>query len=140
MSQLHQPGRASTAPIVGRRIRVGLVGCGRIAASHFDAFETHAAECEVVAVCDTDPAALAKAVERTGARGLASIDELLASSDADVVVLATPSGLHAGQAIRCAAAGRHVVTEKPMATRWEDGKAMVAACDRAKMCICSSSS
>ncbi len=118
-------------PITGRKIRMAVVGCGRIAGRHFDAFEAHAADCEVVAVCDSDPAALEAAVAGTGARGFASLDELLAGSDADVVVLATPSGLHAAQAIRAAEAGRHVVTEKPMATRWQDGKAMVTACDAA---------
>ncbi len=123
--------RAVGQPITGRKIRMAVVGCGRIAERHFEAFAAHAADCEVVAVCDTDAAALAAAVEHTGAKGFASLDALLAGSDADVVVLATPSGLHARQAIRCAEAGRHVVTEKPMATRWEDGKAMVAACDAA---------
>ena len=118
-------------PITGRKIRMAVVGCGRIAERHFEAFATHAADCEVVAVCDTDAAALAAAVEQTGARGFATLDDLLAGSDADAVVLATPSGLHAAQTIRCAEAGRHVVTEKPMATRWQDGKAMVAACDAA---------
>jgi len=47
------------------------------------------------------------------------------------VILATPSGIHSEQAIAVAAAGRHVMTEKPMATRWQDGKKMVAACDQA---------
>jgi UDP-N-acetyl-2-amino-2-deoxyglucuronate dehydrogenase len=56
---------------------------------------------------------------------------MLASCDADAFVLTTPSGLHPEQAIQVAKAGRHVVTEKPMATRWEDGKKMVAACDEA---------
>jgi UDP-N-acetyl-2-amino-2-deoxyglucuronate dehydrogenase len=126
-----RPAFVSAAPITGRKIRVALVGCGRIAANHFEAFEAHASECEVVAVCDSDAAALERAVARTGAKGFRTLDALLANSDADVVVLATPSGLHAAQAIACAEAGRHVVTEKPMATRWEDGKAMVAACDRA---------
>ena len=118
-------------PILGRRIRIGLVGCGRIADRHLEAFAAHPDDCELVAVCDTDATRLGEAVERTGAKGFGSLDELLAGSDADLVVLATPSGLHAGQAIRCAEARRHVVTEKPMATRWQDGKAMVAACDAA---------
>mgnify|MGYP001262290994 FL=1 len=48
-----------------------------------------------------------------------------------MIVLATPSGMHAAQTIQAAEAGRHVMTEKPMATRWHDGQAMVAACDRA---------
>jgi UDP-N-acetyl-2-amino-2-deoxyglucuronate dehydrogenase len=48
-----------------------------------------------------------------------------------VVVLTTPSGLHAEQAIKIAASGRHVMTEKPMATKWADGLRMVKACDDA---------
>lgn len=126
-----KPHRVGSPAITGRRIRVAVVGCGRIAANHFESFEAHASECEVVAVCDTDPDALARAVTRTGAAGFGTLEELLAGSDADLVVLATPSGLHAIQAIACAGAGRHVVTEKPMATRWADGQAMVAAADRA---------
>ena len=57
--------------------------------------------------------------------------DLLKSRVADVIVLATPSGIHAEQGIAAAEAGYHVVTEKPMATRWADGKRLVQACDRA---------
>jgi len=118
-------------PIVGRRIRIALVGCGRIAGKHFEAIATHGERLELVAVCDSDPAALRTAVERTGARGFGSLGELLAGCDADLVVLCTPSGLHPAQTLQIAAAGRHVITEKPMATRWLDGKHMVEACDAA---------
>lgn len=117
--------------ITDRKIRFGLVGCGRISRNHFHALELHREHAELVGVCDIDPAALAAAVEKTGVPGFNSLDALLAGTDADIVVLATPSGLHAEQAIRVAAAGRHVMTEKPMATRWQDGKAMVHACDMA---------
>ncbi len=115
--------------VTGRRPRFALVGCGRIAANHFSAFEQMRDRAELVAVCDIDSAALAAATNRTGARGYGSLTELLAGSDADIVVLATPSGLHPKQAIQVAESGRHVMTEKPMATRWEDGKRMVQACD-----------
>lgn len=121
-----------TKPVVdARRIRFALAGCGRISANHFEAIAAHAGECELVGVADVDPAALASAVAATGAPGFRSLDAMLAGTDADCVVLATPSGLHAEQAIRVAQAGRHVMTEKPMATRWQDGKRMVAACDQA---------
>lgn len=122
---------ADKRPVTGRPIRFALVGCGRIAANHFEALAAHQPEAELVAVADVDPARLAAAVERTGARGFPSLDALLAGSDADCVILATPSGIHAAQAIRAAEAGRHVVTEKPMATRWQDGTRMVQACDAA---------
>ena len=120
----------STQPdsISDRPVRFALVGCGRISANHVAALEQHRERAQLVAVCDTDPAALAAAQTRTGAPGFASLDALLTGSDADIVVLATPSGLHARQAIQAARAGRHVLSEKPMATKFEDGQAMVRAC------------
>ena len=124
------PSRAR--PITGRRIRFGLVGCGRISANHIAAIEAHGERAELVAVCDVAGDRLEATRVQTGAAAYDSIEGLLAHEPAvDAVILATPSGLHAAQAIACAAAGRHVVTEKPMATRWQDGKAMVHACDSA---------
>ena len=55
--------------ITGRKIRMALVGCGRIAANHFGAMEQHAENVEIVDVCDVDRDALDKAVQRTGAKG-----------------------------------------------------------------------
>lgn len=118
-------------PITDRSIRFALVGCGRISANHIAALKKHVERAHLVAVCDTDPAALAAAVQASGAKGYAKLETLLAETDADIIVLATPSGMHPVQAIQCAEAGKHVMTEKPMATRWEDGKRMVAACDAA---------
>jgi len=118
-------------PILDRRIRFALVGCGRISPNHVDAIARHSDRAELVAVCDVDPAALAKTAEATAARPFPSLRALLDGSNADVVVLATPSGLHPQQTVQIAEAGRHVMTEKPMATRWQDGQRMVAACDQA---------
>ncbi|MDC8783947.1 Gfo/Idh/MocA family protein [Roseateles koreensis] len=119
-------------PILDRPIRFALVGCGRISKNHLEAIAAHGGRAELVAVCDTRPEALAAAVASTGAAGFASLEALLASTDpqtrADVVVLATPSGLHPQQAIKVAAAGRHVLSEKPMATKLDEGIAMVRAC------------
>src|SRR5919206_3303538 len=119
-----------TKPFVrDRKIRFALVGCGRISANHFDALDRHKDRAELVAVCDIDPEALARAEARTGAPAFRTLDLLLAGSDPDIVILSTPSGVHADQAVQVAEAGRHVMTEKPMATRWQDGKRMVHACD-----------
>lgn len=117
--------------ILDRKLRFALVGCGRIARNHINALREHRDRCELVGVCDIDPRALDEAAGQTGARPYASLDQMLAQCEMDAVVIATPSGLHPGQAIQIARAGRHVVTEKPMATRWEDGKRMVAAADEA---------
>jgi UDP-N-acetyl-2-amino-2-deoxyglucuronate dehydrogenase len=56
---------------------------------------------------------------------------MLEKTSADCVILSSPSGLHSAQTILVAQSGRHVMTEKPMATRWQDGLAMVRACDAA---------
>ncbi|HYR09535.1 MAG TPA: Gfo/Idh/MocA family oxidoreductase [Longimicrobium sp.] len=117
--------------ITGRRIRFAVVGCGRISEKHLEALQKHGEHAEVVAVCDVDEAAVRAAAERTGARPFRRIEHLLEESDADAVVLCTPSGLHAEQGIQVAQAKRHVITEKPMATRWQDGKRLVQACDAA---------
>lgn len=116
--------------IVGRPIRIGVVGCGRIAANHFKAIEAHPGQLQLTAVCDTDPKVLEAASTRLNVPGYASLAELL-ETDVDVVALCTPSGLHPAHAIQAARAGRHVITEKPMATRWQDGLRMVRECDQA---------
>jgi UDP-N-acetyl-2-amino-2-deoxyglucuronate dehydrogenase len=118
-------------PIVDRRIRFALIGCGRISANHLSALEVHAAEAELVAVCDNDQKALDVATAKAHVPGFTSLSEMLAQTSADVGVIATPSGLHPEQAIEIAHAGWHVMTEKPMATRWEDGRRMVKSCDDA---------
>jgi len=119
------------APVTGRKVRFALAGAGRIAANHMESIKAHAERAELVAVCDTDPAKLAAAVERTGARGYPSLEAMLAAETPDCVIITTPSGLHSQQVIQCARAGFNVMTEKPMATRWQDGLAMVRACDEA---------
>ncbi len=117
--------------VSGRKVRFALVGCGRIAKNHFEAIKCHRDRAELVDVCDIDPEALGVAIATTGAKGHSSLTALLERTDADCVVLTTPSGLHSGQAIQVAGAGRHVMTEKPMATRWNDGLTMVDGCDKA---------
>lgn len=121
------------APITDRKIRFALVGCGRIAQNHFAALKQHADRAELVSVCDIDDKALEAAAELTGAKPFLTLSSMLADTTADVVILTTPSGLHPEQTIEVAISGRHVMTEKPMATRWHDGLRMVKACDDAKV-------
>ena len=117
--------------ITGRKIRIAVAGCGRIAANHFASIAQYPDDLELVAVCDNNPAALQSAQEAHAAPGFRSLAEMLEKVDLDVVSICTPSGQHSEQAMQIAAAGRHVISEKPMATRWKDGVDMVKACDRA---------
>ena len=117
--------------ITGRKLRFAIAGCGRISKNHFAAIRAHSRDIELVAICDTEAERVEKLAYEEGAVAYTSLAGLLASANVDVVVLATPSGLHARQAIEAAQVGCHVVTEKPMATRWEDGRHMVEVFDRA---------
>ena len=118
-------------PIADRKIRFALVGCGRIAQSHFNAIKQYKDLAEIVGVSDINPDSLASAVKTTGATPYSSLSEMLIKSNADAYILTTPSGLHSNQAIEIAKAGKHVISEKPMATNWKDAKRMVKACDDA---------
>jgi UDP-N-acetyl-2-amino-2-deoxyglucuronate dehydrogenase len=118
-----------------QKIKIALVGCGRIADKHFEAIEKHQTSLELVGVCDTNVDVLAKAVKKTKCKDYTNLTELLADTEATLIILCTPSGLHSAQTIQIASCGKHVMTEKPMATRWQDGLNMVEACDRAGVCL-----
>lgn len=117
--------------ITDRKIRIAIVGCGRIAKNHFGSLDKHRDELELVAVCDTNPAAAKPYAKQYNVPTYTSLEQMLEQHQLDLVSLCTPSGLHADQATLAAKHGVHVVTEKPMATRWADGVRMVKACDEA---------
>ncbi len=120
------------SPIIDRPIKIALVGCGRISGKHFQAIEELKQDLKLVGVCDTDPGALNRAETEQKAPGYASLTEMLQACEADLITLCTPSGIHSQQVIECAHSGRHLVTEKPMATRWQDALDMIRASDEAR--------
>lgn len=72
--------------------------------------------------------------ERFGVRACASESELLAS-DVQAVYIATPTHLHARQAISAAEAGKHVLCEKPLATNVSEAQRIADACRGASVCL-----
>ena len=118
-------------PIVNRKIRIAIAGCGRISKNHFGSIEKHSAHLELVAVCDIEQSTLASHQAQYKVTGYLHLADMLQTEKPDMVVLCTPSGIHADQAVLAASHGVHVITEKPMATRWHDGLRMVRACDEA---------
>lgn len=117
--------------IIDRRLKIGVVGCGRISVNHFRSIKQCSEDLELTAVCDICDEALQKASTEYGVKGYLDLKDMISSEALDLVVLCTPSGLHPAQAILAAAYGIHVVSEKPMATRYSDGLKMVKACDEA---------
>ncbi len=112
-----------------RKIKIAIIGCGRVSRNHFAAIEKHTDDFELVAVCDSDEATLDDLKKKYNITAYNDYTKLLRESDCDIVSLCTPSGQHAVQTIFAARQGKSVITEKPMATRWKDGIAMVHTCD-----------
>lgn len=111
-------------------MRLGLIGAGAVAELHADA----AAALEGVsvgAVCDLDADLAAKVAAPHRARVFTDYRDLLTSGVADAVIISTPHSLHTAMVADAAAAGLHVLVEKPMATTVRDCLAMTEACQRA---------
>ncbi len=117
--------------ITDRKIRIGIVGCGRISKNHFESIKKHHENIELTAICENNKEVLEKYKQKYNVPAYLQIDNMLKAEKIDLIALCTPSGLHACQAEVAANYGVHVMTEKPMATRWKDGIRMVKACDDA---------
>lgn len=94
------------------RVRVGIVGGGRIADLNIIGWLAHPAG-EVTAVCDVDEATRSRRAEQWKCRAYANLDEMLADPNVDAVEILTPHHLHASQAIAALRAGKHVSLQKP---------------------------
>lgn len=110
--------------------RVALVGCGRISRNHLEAI-SRVDGLDLVAVADTVPERAAAAASQYQVPWFLSLDEMLGSVDCDIVTIATPSGLHASQGAAAARAGKHVVSEKPMAISLAGADELIMACREA---------
>jgi len=111
-----------------RPIRLALVGCGRISRNHLDAI-AKIPELQLVSVCDIVAERAVQAAEQAGVPWFTDFERMLAEVPSDAVVVATPSGLHPQHGIMAARAGRHVISEKPMAISLAAADALVQACD-----------
>lgn len=107
-------------------ITVGIVGLGRAGWSLHLQPILEIEGFKIVAVADPAPNRQAEAVEVTGCKAFNSIDELLAGSDAQIVVVATPSISHYTDALKVFNANRHCILEKPIAMNYFEAQEIVA--------------
>jgi predicted dehydrogenase len=111
------------------RMGLGLIGCGGIARSaHLPAMAQLADRVVLRATADADPAAAQAAAAPWGAEHFADFRRVLDRADIAAVVIATPEHLHAQQVEAAAAAGKHVLCEKPMARTLAEADRMIADC------------
>jgi len=111
-------------------ISVALVGCGRIAKRHSELLGfSQIKGAKLVSVCDNVVDKANKIGEQFGIPAYIDMDEMMKSESIDVVVVLTPSGLHAEHVVSLSKYGKHIIVEKPMALSIEDTEAMIYACD-----------
>lgn len=111
------------------KVRWGLIGCGDIARKRVAPALRDAPGSELAAV-SRQRADLARAFAAEFGAGSHYADwrEMVSSAGLDAIYVATPVDLHAGQTIAAAAAGKHVLCEKPMALTAADCDRMISAC------------
>src|SRR3954467_8240141 len=128
------PGEVGTTEQL--RLRVALVGCGRISIYHVAALSA-LSDIEIVAVCDLDPKAAREAATRHGIRGCyTDAETMLRETRPDVVHLLTPPGSHLALAGLVARYGAHMYIEKPFAANEADARAILELAREAGVQVC----
>ena len=122
--------------IFGRKIRLGIVGCGMVAEKHFHALEQHRDNIDLVSVCDTTAERVEKAAERMSSRPYMDLEGMLDTEKLDIVTVATPNGHHPHHVKLIADRHIHVITEKPMAIDLADGREMLEYCKQKDVELC----
>jgi predicted dehydrogenase len=109
-----------------------MIGCGDIAISaHLPAVVQLPGLVQLVAVADVREEAAQAVAAPVGAAVYRDYRDLLARSDIEMVIITTPEFLHREQVCAAAAAGKHILCEKPIAATLADADAMIDACNRA---------
>jgi predicted dehydrogenase len=123
--------KMSPSRVIGAndRINVGLVGCGGRGSSDAHSFAKYGQEnnnaCQIVAVCDVYAKRRREQAERHNSKAFADYRELLAMSDLDAVIVATPDHWHARVALEAMDQGKDVYLEKPMCHTIKEVKELV---------------
>lgn len=120
-------------PGLMEKVNVGLIGSGFISAIHAEAIR-QCSEAAVLAVASPTPGKAEAFAARHGVRHLfTDYRKLLEVQELHMVVLGIPNHLHCQVVLDAAAAGKHIVLEKPMCLSLADADRMIEACRRAKV-------
>src|SRR3954469_18921101 len=128
--------RAVDQPMNGRKLGVALVGLGYYSTRELAPALRLTEHCKLAGVVTGTPAKGTKMAAEYGfpeanVYGYDTMARMADNRDIDIVYVVTPNGLHAEHCIAAAKAGKHVITEKPMANSVADCDAMIAACKKA---------
>ena len=111
-------------------IGIGIIGCGDIARARYFPSVDALPDFVLVAACSRTMATAEAAAARYGGRAYADVDACLADPRVEAVIIATPHPSHAELTVKALEAGKHVLTEKPIATSPADAARIRSAAER----------
>ncbi|MFT5468581.1 MAG: UDP-N-acetyl-2-amino-2-deoxyglucuronate dehydrogenase [Verrucomicrobiales bacterium] len=111
-------------------MKFGIIGAGMIANFHAQAIKAMAGG-ELHSIFGRRAEAVEESAKEHGCKGFTNLDEFLADPELEIVTIATPSGAHLEPALAAAAAGKHIVCEKPLEVTPERIDQMIEACAKA---------
>jgi myo-inositol 2-dehydrogenase/D-chiro-inositol 1-dehydrogenase len=118
---------------MSKKVRVGLIGSGFITAIHVDALK-RCGDAELLAVASPTKDNAKKFAQKHGiANHFTDHRKLLEMDELDMVVIGIPNDLHCRVTMDVAAAGKHIVLEKPMCLNMAEADRMIDACRKAKV-------
>lgn len=115
-------------------VRVGVIGCGHVSGEYFQSFGMHR-EVELTACADLDRGLAQKQAEEFNIPRAQSPGEMLADPDIEIVVNLTPPAAHRSVSLAAIAAGKHVFSEKPLATTLEEADDILRAAEGAGVLV-----
>jgi len=121
---------------VEKKLRIGVIGCGRIAQAHLAAIENLKDEADLIATADADEKRAREAKQRFGARFFTSrYKDILNHAEIDAVIITLPNHLHHPIALQAAMAKKHILVEKPIALNTKQALEMVDEAKRNGMTL-----
>ncbi len=122
----------------GGKLGVALVGLGKYSEGQLAPALTETKLCELKGIVTGSPDKISKWQEKydlpdANVYSYDNFEDIANNDDIDIIYIVLPNSMHAEYTIRAAKTGKHVICEKPMATNLADAKAMLEACEKAKV-------
>ncbi len=115
-----------------QKIKVAILGAGFISDIHVESYQRFVPDAELVAVYTRNSEKAKAFAEKHGIKNwYDDLDDIINNSGCDVVDICLPNYLHANATLKAAAAGKHIIIEKPLSVTLEEADAMLAACKKA---------
>lgn len=114
------------------KLNIGVIGLGAIGQKHVEAL-AQVERANILGLADINREVAEKTAAKYGGKAFTDYKQMLALSELDAVIVATPDEIHTEPCLAAAKAGKHILVEKPIATTIEEAQAIIDAAEKAKV-------